>query len=477
MRKNILALLLGLSLSTFAQEQVSETFDDIRVVNGHSVETNKEGSMTFIIAHRFGMINGGLYELYGLDESNIRIGFDYGLTNRLTVGIGRSSFQKTVDGFVKFKVLSQKTEGGSPITLTWLSTSDYNTLKEPYGLVGISGKLRWSFSHQLLVAKKFGERLSIQVMPTFLHRNLTPTSEMDNDIFSIGSAGRVRLTQMLSFKAEYYFALPNQFPDANGKKSKYISRFYTCTSCHSPVKEDPIVSSFDPQVRLDYAEKNGLKFLQGSTFYGIANRESWYNDDYEKKYGDLVKPARNSLAESTQLCAKICSSGRYLEDWELEAILAYFWNNQLKIKDLKLSEKELKSIQDEENKREAISLLKSKFAVKPPATFGESPQRQDLGFEGITGDPINGKKVYELSCMSCHQDGGISGIAFTNSKLDFQKFKRSIGKKTDYNLYDIVRKGTYAGQGKPRYMPLYPKERMSDQQLEDLRAYIEQEAK
>ncbi len=102
--------------------------------------------------------------------------------------------------------------------------------------------------------------------------------------------------------------------DANGKKSKYISRFYTCTSCHSPVKEDPIVSSFDPQVRLDYAEKNGLKFLQGSTFYGIANRESWYNDDYEKKYGDLVKPARNSLAESTQLCAKICSSGRYLED-------------------------------------------------------------------------------------------------------------------------------------------------------------------
>lgn len=215
MRKNILALLLGLSLSTFAQEQVSETFDDIRVVNGHSVETNKEGSMTFIIAHRFGMINGGLYELCGLDESNIRIGFDYGLTNRLTVGIGRSSFQKTVDGFVKFKVLSQKTEGGSPITLTWLSTSDYNTLKEPYGLVGISGKLRWSFSHQLLVAKKFGERLSIQVMPTFLHRNLTPTSEMDNDIFSIGSAGRVRLTQMLSFKAEYYFALPNQFPDAN----------------------------------------------------------------------------------------------------------------------------------------------------------------------------------------------------------------------------------------------------------------------
>ena len=78
--------------------------------------------------------------------------------------------------------------------------------------------------------------------------------------------------------------------------------------------------------------------------------------------------------------------------------------------------------------------------------------------------------------MSCHQDGGVSGVAFTNSKVDFQKFRRSIGKKTDYNLYDIIRKGTYAGQGKPRYMPLYPKERMSDQQLEDLRAYIEVES-
>ena len=190
----------------------------------------------------------------------------------------------------------------------------------------------------------------------------------------------------------------------------------------------------------------------------------------------MVKPARNSLAESTQLCAKVCSSGRYLEDWELEAILAYFWNNQLKIEDLELSEKEFGIIKNQKNNKESVALLKTKYALKSPATFGKTPNRQDLGFEGIKGNPENGKKVYELSCMACHQDGGVSGIAFTNSKVDFQKFKRSIGKKMDYNLYDIVRKGTYAGQGKPRYMPLYPKERMSDQQLEDLRAYIEQEA-
>lgn len=262
----------------------------------------------------------------------------------------------------------------------------------------------------------------------------------------------------------------------NGKKSKYISKFYTCTSCHSPVKEDPNVKFFDPQARLDYVSANNLKFLQGSTFYGIANREGWYNDDYILKYGDLVKPASTSLAESTQLCAKVCSSGRYLEDWELEAILAYYWHNQLTVADLAFSTEE-KTALSESSKGEAVKLLKSKYALKSPATFGYPPKNQKEGFPGVQkGSPENGKKVYEFSCMTCHQEGGVSGTNFESTKLDFQKFKRNIGVKADYNIYQIVRKGTYAEHGKLRYMPLYPKERMSNQQLEDLRAYIEQEA-
>ena len=94
MKKSLLALLFLFSLTTYSQELVTEIFDDTRVVNCHSVETNKEGSMKFIIAHRFGLINGGLYELYGLDQSTIRLGLDYGLTDKITIGLGRSSFQK-----------------------------------------------------------------------------------------------------------------------------------------------------------------------------------------------------------------------------------------------------------------------------------------------------------------------------------------------------------------------------------------------
>ena len=214
MKKILLALICAGTTSVFSQEKVSETFDDTRIVNGHSVETNKEGSMKMIISHRFGLLNRGLYDLFGLDQSTIRLGLDYGITDNITVGIGRSSFQKTVDGFVKAKLITQKKRTRSPISITWFSSADLNTLKRPEA-IKIAYKLRWSFSHQALIAKKFGEGFSLQIMPTFLHRNLTPSKEFKNDIFSIGTAGRLRLTQMLSFKVEYYFTLPNHLPEVN----------------------------------------------------------------------------------------------------------------------------------------------------------------------------------------------------------------------------------------------------------------------
>jgi len=262
----------------------------------------------------------------------------------------------------------------------------------------------------------------------------------------------------------------------NGKMGPFISKYFACTSCHNQVQEDPIITSFDPQARLIHAEKNNLKFLPATTFWGMYNRESWYNDDYVLKYGDLVIPANKSLIEATQLCAKVCSSGRYLEDWELEAILAYYESIQLTIEDLNLSNDELLSLQTDGNNADKIELLKSKYALKSPATFPKAPANKIEGYAGLIGDPTNGKKLYELSCQACHQDGGVSPILLDNSKVTFQKFKRNLDNNSYYNIYDIILHGTYADKGKPRYMPLYPEERMSPQQIEDLRAYIVQEA-
>ncbi|MBR9831523.1 cytochrome c [bacterium] len=263
----------------------------------------------------------------------------------------------------------------------------------------------------------------------------------------------------------------------DGKMSPFISKYFACTSCHNQVQEDPNITQFDPQARLLHADKNNLKFLPATTFWGMYNRESWYNDDYVLKYGDLVIPANKSLEEATQLCAKVCSSGRYLENWELEAILAYYASIQLTIGDLNLTDEELNKLQSEGKKEDKIKLLKSKYALKSPATFPKNPTNKIEGYSGLVGDPTNGKKLYELSCQACHQAGGVSPILLDNAKVTFQKFKRNLDKNSYYNIYDIVVHGTYADKGKPRYMPLYPEERMSPQQIEDLRAYIEQEAK
>lgn len=210
--------LLFLSLGSFAQEEkikVTSTFEDTRIVNGHSVETNHEGSMKFIIAHRFGAVNGGIREFYGLDQSTIRLGFDYGISDNITIGVGRSSFRKTVDGFVKGRLLHQHEGGGSPISITWFSSADIFTTENSETGPEIETKYRWTYVHQLLMARKFNNRLSLQVMPTFVHRNLVSTSDTENNIISIGTAGKLQLTKILSFKAEYYYALPDQLPDVN----------------------------------------------------------------------------------------------------------------------------------------------------------------------------------------------------------------------------------------------------------------------
>jgi len=263
----------------------------------------------------------------------------------------------------------------------------------------------------------------------------------------------------------------------DGKKSKYISKFYVCTSCHNTQREDPDLTVLDPEARLNHAIENKLKFLQGTTFYGVANRESWYNDDYYLKYGDLVRPANKSLAEATQLCATVCSSGRYLEEWELEAILAYYWDNQIKLGDLALTPEEKSKILKAEagENPNIIALIKSKYALKSPATFGKSPDDKKKGYP-YEGNPELGKQLFQLSCQACHQREGVAGLAFEADELDFNKFKRNLYQSGLYNLYDIVRYGTYTDKGKPRYMPHYPEERMSDRQLEHLRAYILQVA-
>lgn len=209
-------LLLLDEVSPPKKEYVTATFKGVRLINGHTIEMPAKGEMIFLISHRFGNINDGAYTLFGLDQASIRMGLEYSPLDRLCIGIGRSVYQKTVDGFLKFMLFKQA-EDGSPVSVNTLSTMGINGLKwaEPQRTNYFSSRL--SYVHQILIARKFNRNLSLQIMPTLIHKNLVEKSFEKNDIFSIGIGGRYKLTKRFSVNAEYYTLLAqNTIPNVNG---------------------------------------------------------------------------------------------------------------------------------------------------------------------------------------------------------------------------------------------------------------------
>lgn len=192
------------------------SFKSTRVINGHSLENTARGVLDFRISHRFGYVNSGVDGFFGLDDATIRLGLDYGITDRLMVGIGRSSYQKTVDGFTKYKILRQCTSGCSmPITLSFLATSSITTLQteqlpwyDPTRTDYFTHRLAYTF--QVILGRKFNENLSLQLNPGLVHRNLVGRAEEANDVIHISAAGRFKLTKRLALTTEYFYILPDQ---------------------------------------------------------------------------------------------------------------------------------------------------------------------------------------------------------------------------------------------------------------------------
>lgn len=186
------------------------TFKSTRLVSGHSVETNSAGVLQFLIGHRFSRINDGWRNLFGIDNATIRLGFDYGLTDNINIGFGRSSFEKTFDFFVKYRFLRQKSGAENfPFTATLVSSAYINSTEwaEPERENYFSSRM--SYHNAILIARKF-EHFSLQLMPTVVHRNLVPTENDQNTIFSMGGGASVPITGSLRANVEYYYILPDQ---------------------------------------------------------------------------------------------------------------------------------------------------------------------------------------------------------------------------------------------------------------------------
>ena len=185
--------------------KISSTFKAVKIVNSQSVELVNKGDLLFLIQHRFGTLNSGAYNLYGLDNAQVRFGLDYGLNNWSSIGLGRSSFLKTIDANVKIKLVSQiKGENSFPFSIAWYSSAFFkqeiwkNMQAEDYLLSD-----QMSYVHQVLFASKINRDLSLQLSPTLVHKN-SVIKDDGHDLLSVGLGARHKLTSRISLNAEYF---------------------------------------------------------------------------------------------------------------------------------------------------------------------------------------------------------------------------------------------------------------------------------
>lgn len=216
--ENLLALLNSTEETT--QRYTEATFKTTRIANGHSIENVGVGVLDFRISHRFGMLNQGIRDFFGLDNATTRIGADYGITERLMIGVGRSTHLKDYDGFFKYKILRQTTNDKMPFSMSVLGSISIQTV-DAYAPAGESYSFnnRLGYVSQLLLARKFSSTFSLQIMPTYLHYNLVQYRNDPNDIFSLGVGGRLKLTKRLSLTGEYYMLLADRFRGAKNALS------------------------------------------------------------------------------------------------------------------------------------------------------------------------------------------------------------------------------------------------------------------
>jgi hypothetical protein len=187
------------------ENTVTATFKGTRILNGHSIENRKDKELEFIISHRFGRVNLGFDELFGLDQSNIRFALEYGFNDNLTIGLGRSSFEKTYDSFLKYSLLKQKNgENSFPFAVSLFGSVAVKTLKD----YDPSDKRTFAESlfyvGQVLIARKVSPSFSYQITPTYVHRNTVRINADPHDIFALGFGTRMKLSKRVSFNSEYY---------------------------------------------------------------------------------------------------------------------------------------------------------------------------------------------------------------------------------------------------------------------------------
>lgn len=205
-----------------AHEKVSATFKSTRLINGHTNETIHKNELDFKVDHRFGDIagsNGGIRQFFGLDNStDVRIGFEYGISDRLNIGLARSkgatAVQQLYEGSIKYRLLEQTVDNHVPLAITLFGSNTIAAVKanrddptSPTAYENFSDRM--NYVAQMIIAKKFNANFSFILSPTYVHRNFTVFGDQ-NDLFAIGAGGRAKLSKRMALVIDYFLPLRNE---------------------------------------------------------------------------------------------------------------------------------------------------------------------------------------------------------------------------------------------------------------------------
>lgn len=263
------------------KEKVSATFKSTKLINGHTNETLYKNELDFKVDHRFGDIagsNGGIRKFFGLDNStDVRIGFEYGLTDNLTIGLARAkgatAVQQLYEGSLKYRLLQQTTDDRIPFAVTLFGsntiaavTANKDDPSSPIAYDGFKDRQNWVA--QIILARKFSSNLSFTLTPSYVHRNFTAFRDQ-NDMFAVGVGGRFKFTRRMALVVDYF--LP--FRDKSDKA--YLEQV-TATKFYNPLGVGLEMETGGHVFHLNFTNATGIQEMQ----YIPQTTSSWLKGQY-----------------------------------------------------------------------------------------------------------------------------------------------------------------------------------------------------
>ena len=273
MTKTLLFISLFVSIFTFAQDDLlkeidtsavketySPSFKALQVVTAQSTKLPAKKEFYLDISHRFGDVSDGFKNFFGLDNATTKLGVIYGLADWMSINFARHTYQKTYEFGTKYRLIKQENE--SPIDLVGYNVLDINSELKKSNFPNLGFTDRFSYVSQVLISRRFSENLSLQLTPSYIHKNLIDPSIDTKNLFSTGLGGRYKISKRVSINAEYFY----NFEDKNFYKNPFSVGMDIDTGGHI---FQLVFSNSQANTESGYISNATGDWLKGHFFFGF----------------------------------------------------------------------------------------------------------------------------------------------------------------------------------------------------------------